>query len=182
MFCGRRIQQLEARSEALEAKLDASSCESGQALRRANRQECEVAALAADLEALQRQLQKQQEAAEAEVESLQEQLQQQRQQARTELDALQQQLDAARQEARGSEAAAADEQARSREVQMSCSRQMHELELRVREAIRQVQSADRERQQLETEVAAAQVGASMLSVACVHAASRNSCQAKHAPI
>lgn len=157
----RRIQQLEARSEALEAKLDASNCESGQAMRLANRQECEVAALAADLEALQRQLQKQQQDAEAETEALQAQLQQQRQQARAEADALQQQLEAARQEVRGSEAAAADEQIRSRDMQMTCSRQMHELELRVQEAIRQAQSADRERQQLDTHVAAAEVGSNL---------------------
>lgn len=154
----RRVQQLEARSEALEAKLDASTCESGQALRLANRQECEVAALAADLEALQRQLQTQQQDAGNEREVLQVQLQQQRQQAHAEVEALQQQLEAARQEVRGSDAAAADEQIRSRDMQMTCSRQMHELELRVQEAIRQAQSADRERQQLETHVAAAEVG------------------------
>jgi hypothetical protein len=132
-------------------------------MRLANRQECEVAALAADLEALQRQLQKQQQDAEAEAEALQVQLQQQRQQARAEAEALQQQLEAARQEVRGREAAAADEQARSRDMQMTCSQQMHELELRVQEAIRQAQSADRERQQLETHVAAAEVGRDLSS-------------------
>lgn len=156
-FCCRRIQQLEARSEALEAKLDASACESGQAMRRAQRQEGEVATLASELESLQQQMAKQQQEADTEVTSLQEQLQQQQRQARADVEALQKQLEAARQEARGSQAAAADEQARARDMQMSCSRQMHELELRVQEAIRQAQSADRDRQRLEAEVAAAEV-------------------------
>lgn len=163
-FVHRHIQQLKARSEALEARLDASTCESGQALRRANRQESEVAALAADLEALQRQLHKQQEAAEAEVDALQQALQQQRAQAQAEVQALQQQLEAARHEARNSEAAVADQQSRSRDVQASCSRQMHELEARVQEAIRQAQEADRERQRLVTEVTAAEVGSARLTV------------------
>lgn len=153
----RRIQQLEARAESLEAKLDVSATESGQALRRANRQESEVAALASDLEALQRQLEQQQEEARAQADALQEQLQQQRAQARAELESLQQQLDAARQEVRGSEAAATGEQIRSREVQLAASRQMHDLELQVQEAVRQAQGADREVQQLAAAVAAAEV-------------------------
>jgi chromosome segregation ATPase len=156
-FCYRRIQQLEARSEALEAKLDASACESGQAMRRAQRQDGEVATLASELESLQQQMAKQQQEADAEVTSLQEQLQQQQRQARADVEVLQKQLEAARQEARGSQAAAADEQARARDMQLSCSRQMHELELRVQEAIRQAQSADRDRQRMEAEVAAAEV-------------------------
>ncbi len=126
-------------------------------MRRAQRQESEVANLASELESLQQQMEKQQQEAEGEVAALQDQLQQQQKQARAEVEALQKQLEAARQDARGSQAAAADEQARACDMQLSCTRQMHELELRVQEAIRQAQSADRERQRLEGEVAAAEV-------------------------
>lgn len=134
-----------------------SATESGQALRRANRQETEVAGLVAELDALRHQLQQQQEQAQSATEELQAQLQQQRQQARVEVEKLQQQLEVARHEVRGRDAAVADEQIRGRELELTCSRQMHELELRVQEAIRQAQSADRECQRLETAVATAEV-------------------------
>jgi hypothetical protein len=43
--CCRRIQQLEARAAALEAKLDASASEAGQLIRRADRHETATATL-----------------------------------------------------------------------------------------------------------------------------------------
>eukprot|EP00878_Enallax_costatus_P006332 GHUV01006639.1.p1 GENE.GHUV01006639.1~~GHUV01006639.1.p1 ORF type:complete len:659 (+),score=281.22 GHUV01006639.1:548-2524(+) len=51
----RRIQQLESRAETLEAKLDASSSEAGQLMRRADRHENATSTLQAQLEAASRQ-------------------------------------------------------------------------------------------------------------------------------
>lgn len=71
--------------------------------------------------------------------------------------ALRERLDAAQQHMRGAEAAACDEQVRARELQLGCSHQMRELELRVQEAIRQAQAADSGRQQLQAAQTAAEV-------------------------